>query len=66
MSRKLSEFPDFVGRDLLMLAEKRGLEVTGGELGTGATAIILIGLVSLMAERNIGGINELTKGKKDG
>lgn len=58
-TKKLTDFPDFVGFKLLMQAQKRGLEITGDALFPDTASIMLIGLASLLAEHNIGGINDI-------
>ena len=62
-TKRITDFPDFVGRKLLLQAQKRGLEITGGLIGPDATPIMLIGLASILAEHNIGGINDIADSK---
>jgi hypothetical protein len=53
--RKITSFGNFQGRDLLLHAQKRGVEITGGVIPD-ATSVTLIGLAAILTERNIGGL----------
>lgn len=54
-TRKVSELKDFAGKDLLLVAQKRGLEITENVQLDG-TSTMLIGLADILAENDIGGI----------
>ena len=53
--KKISEFPDFLGKKLLLEAQIRGLCVTQGwhPPFRDATPVILIGLANILVERGI-------------
>lgn len=49
---KISDFQDFVGKELLLAAGKRGAEICfESKIHLDGTATILIGLASLIAEK---------------
>ena len=50
---KLSDLPAFQGRDLLLAAQRRGMEVFTGRQLLPADQIILVGLASLLVERGV-------------
>ena len=58
-AKTISSFGPFTGSDLLLAAQQRGVEITGNTLWRTADAVMLIGLASILAEHNIGGINEI-------
>lgn len=53
--KKVSDFPDFLGKKLLLEAQIRGLCVTQGWIprNSDATAIMLVGLANILVERGI-------------
>ena len=51
-NRKISQLPPFIGRNLLLEAQKKGIEVTQGRMTDGA-AVTLIGLAVLLAEAGV-------------
>ena len=55
MTKKISDFPDFLGKKLLLEAQIRGRCVTQGWVPSNydATAITLIGLANILVERKI-------------
>lgn len=57
--RKISDLPKFPAADLLLAAQKRGIEIIGPPLPSDATAVMLVGLASILEEHNIGGIREI-------
>lgn len=53
MNKRISELPDFVGKDTALLCEKRGSEICLRSGINQAESVILIGLISLLVERGI-------------
>lgn len=53
---KVSDLEDFVGKDLLIEAQRRGLKILGDKLKTSdALPSTIIGLAQILAEYGVGG-----------
>ena len=59
---KVSDFQDFAGKEILLAAQQRGIEIMGDKVSLQAADVMLFGLASILAQHNIGGINEIAKG----
>jgi len=51
---KISDFADFAGKDLLLAAQTRGIEICGKKLSwrTPATDLMLVGLADILVEHD--------------
>ncbi len=68
MTKKISDLPlPPEVRHLLLVAQKKGIDVMGGKLPIymDAAAVTLIGIAAFMTEHNIGGINEIVSNMEE-